>query len=108
MEQGVRLSTSRGTYRLTVVETASAPGGLVAATLSLAHQGGLEKFALRCRLGGIMGQEPEPAPAAIAERLAPSLEKHFEQLREAALKSIRAERKLLELSFDPDSSNPFA
>jgi len=43
----------------------------------------------------------------LIERIAPWLEREFEQTREAALKSIRTERHLLEISFDPTNPGPF-
>lgn len=107
MEQGARLGTSRGVYRATATEPAPDEGGPTI-TVSLAHQGGLEKFSLRCRLGASVPRALETSGEELAQRLAPFLEKHFEQIREAALKSIRTERKLLLLNFDPESPNPFA
>jgi hypothetical protein len=48
------------------------------------------------------------SPEKLIERIAPWLEREFEQTREAALKSIRAERHLLEISFDASNPGPFA
>ena len=48
------------------------------------------------------------SPEKLIAQIAPWLEREFEQTREAALKSIRAEHKLLEISFDPAHPGPFA
>ena len=48
------------------------------------------------------------SPEKLINRIAPWLEREFEQTREAALKSIRTERKLLEISFDATHPGPFA
>ena len=46
-------------------------------------------------------------PKNFIDRITPWLEREFEQTREAALKSIRTERKLLEISFDAANRGPF-
>jgi hypothetical protein len=43
----------------------------------------------------------------LIERLAPWLAREFEQTREAALKAIRTERRLHEISFDVANRGPF-
>ncbi len=40
-------------------------------------------------------------------RLQPWVEREFEMLREAALKSIRSERKLYEVALDDSNRGPF-
>jgi hypothetical protein len=87
------LTTPRGSYRLIVLDTVGAGAGALA-TVSLEHSGGLEKFAFRCRLAGSL---VEATPARVCSLLQPWLEKNFESVREAALKSIRTERRLAEL-----------
>jgi len=44
---------------------------------------------------------------AIVARLAPWIEREFEQVREAALKTIRGERRLNEIIFDTSTRGPF-
>ena len=76
-------------------------------TLSVERADGIEKVALRCRIAtALIGADD--APEKLIERIAPWLEREFEQTREAALKSIRTERKLLEISFDATHPGPFA
>jgi hypothetical protein len=61
----------------------------------------------RCRIATtLLG--PADSPEKLIERITPWLEREFEQTREAALKSIRTERKLLEISFDTTNPGPFA
>ena len=74
-------------------------------TLSLEHRDGIEKVAFQCRIdaGLTASQEPE----ALLARLAPWIEREFEMTREAALKSIRSERRLFEVVFDGTHRGPF-
>ncbi|MGO9060576.1 MAG: hypothetical protein ACLQU2_24800 [Candidatus Binataceae bacterium] len=102
------LNTARGTYRLSVAEQAASDEGSWTLTLAAEHQGGLEKFAFRCRIAGAVLQRAAVADSAAAcVRLAAWLQGQFEQVREAALKSIRAERRLLEFEFDESRPGPF-
>ncbi len=76
-------------------------------TLSLERADGIEKVALKCCIAtSLLGTAD--SPEKLIERIAPWLEREFEQTREAALKSIRAEHKLLEISFDAAHPGPFA
>jgi len=76
-------------------------------TLSLERADGIEKVALRfCIATNLIGAVD--STEKLIERIAPWLEREFEQTREAALKSIRTERKLLEISFDATHPGPFA
>lgn len=77
-------------------------------TLSLERRDGIEKVALRCRiaselLGGVTTQDVNPVLA----RLVPWIERDFEMTRELALKTIRSERKLVEVAFDESNRGPF-
>ena len=76
-------------------------------TLSLERADGIEKVALTFRIATSL-ISADDSPEKLIERIAPWLEREFEQTREAALKSIRTERKLLEISFDPAHPGPFA
>jgi hypothetical protein len=46
-------------------------------------------------------------PAVLVERLAPWIEREFEQVREQALKSIRSEKRPFELGIDQGHAGPF-
>ena len=91
-----RVQTPRGAYVLSAIgEPVRVDTGALI-TLSLERADGIERIAFRCVV-------PDPALAqedAIEKRLAPWIERQFEPLREAALKSIRSEGKLLQISFD--------
>ena len=76
-------------------------------TLSLDRADGIEKVALTFRIATALIGDAD-SPEKLIERIAPWLEREFEQTREAALKSIRTERKLLEISFDAEHPSPFA
>jgi len=71
-------------------------GATGAITLSLQRDDGTERIAFRCVVATSLAGEA----AAPADRLAPWIERQFEELREAALKSIRSEGKLLQVSFE--------
>ncbi len=101
----VEFDTSRGRYRLSVAGQESVCGA-ASLTLSAEHAGGLEKFAFRCIIASALLQRVGGVEAA-PQRLAGWLERQFEQIREAALKSIRSERRLAEFGFDPASPGPF-
>ena len=76
-------------------------------TFSLKRADGIERVAFRCRVAETM-LAPGEAPDEIPERIASWVEREFEQTREAALKSIRSERKLFEVVFDGDHRGPWA
>jgi len=76
-------------------------------TLSLDRADGIEKVALTFRIATALIGDAD-SPEKLIERIAPWLEREFEQTREAALKSIRTERKLLEISFNAAHPGPFA
>jgi len=79
-------------YLLSVVGEPERAGASAVVTLSLERADGIERIAFRCVVGAAMPNDP-----ALEDRLAPWIERQFEVLREAALKSIRSEGKLLEI-----------
>ena len=101
------LKTSRGIYTIASVGALERTADSVVLTLSLERADGIEKVALRFRIAtSLIGAAD--SPEKLIERIAPWMEHEFEQTREAALKSIRTERKLLEISFDAANRGPFA
>ena len=74
-------------------------------TLSLERADGIEKIALQCRIARTLATSDEPSE--LLRKLATWVERDFEMTRENALKSIRSERKLLELVFDASNRGPF-
>jgi hypothetical protein len=102
------LKTGRGIYAIASAAPIARAAGSVVLTLGLERGDGIEKFALRCRIAaGLIGNVDSDSPEKLIEQLAPWLEREFEQTREAALKSIRTERHLLEISFDETIRGPF-
>lgn len=81
------------------------PAGATVLTLALERADGIEKVVLRCRIAS--GLLAGAADSAVLEKLKPWFEREFEMTRENALKSIRSERKLFELSFDESNRGPF-
>jgi hypothetical protein len=101
------LKTARGIYTIASVGALERTDDSVVLTLSLERADGIEKVALRCRIAtSLIGAAD--SPEKLIAQIAPWLEREFEQTREAALKSIRTERKLLEIVFDPAHPGPFA
>ena len=101
------LNTSRGIYTLANARPLERIADAVVLTISLDRADGIEKVALRCRIANVLPGS-SGSPEQLIERITPWLEREFEQTREAALKSIRTERKLLEISFDQSNPGPFA
>ncbi|HXR25477.1 MAG TPA: hypothetical protein VN742_08965 [Candidatus Binataceae bacterium] len=101
-----QLRTSRGLYRMVAVGPLEAGPGEIALTAALERADGIERVVLRFR---VVRDQPGPPPAAeqLLAQLGPWIEREFEQTREAALKSIRSERKVLEIVFDRERPGPF-
>ncbi len=99
------LKTGRGIYAIASAKALERPEDAVVLTLSLERADGIEKVAVRFRIATALIGNAD-SPEKLIERIAPWLEREFEQTREAALKSIRTERKLLEISFDAAASRP--
>ncbi len=103
MAEPVLLNTPRGRYRLVLLEQAGT--GPWVLTVSVEHAGGLEKFAFRCLLSqGSLQRLGIDHPSAACAGMAGWVEREFETVREAALKSIRTERRLTEFSLDSSAS----
>ena len=101
------MNTARGIYSIASARPLERATDAVVLTLSLERADGIEKVALRFRIATSLIASAN-SPEKLIERIAPWLEREFEQTREAALKSIRTERKLLEISFDAAHPGPFA
>jgi len=101
------LNTGRGIYALVNARPPEHTPDSIVLTLSLDRADGIEKVALRCRIANaLIG--PADSPEKLIEKITPWMEREFEQTREAALKSIRTERKLHEITFDVEHPGPFA
>ena len=101
------MNTGRGIYAIVNARPIERNADSVVLTLSLERADGIEKVALTLRIATSL-ISADDSPEKLIERITPWLEREFEQTREAALKSIRAERKLLKITFDPEHPGPFA
>jgi hypothetical protein len=101
----IALKSGRGPYRLIEAAPAVRRGSAIVVTLALESADGIERVAFRCVIAGNLA--PGDDSAAILVRLAPWIEREFEMTREAALKSIRSERRMHEIVFDAANRGPF-
>ncbi len=99
------LKTARGPYRLALAKEPQVLPDATLLTLSLERLDGIEKVALQCRVAKSLATCDEPSE--LVRKLATWIERDFEMTRENALKSIRAERKLMEIVFDASNRGPF-
>jgi hypothetical protein len=103
----VEIRTGRGLYRVTSVAAARAGIDGIVLTLALERVDGIERVVFRCRIAQALLDTSSPEPDAIVSRISPWIEREFELTREAALKSIRTERRLFEVVFDRAHPGPF-
>ena len=101
------LKTGRGIYAIESAAPVERGADSIVLTLKLARADGIENVALRVRMATSILPSADGSPEKLIERLAPWLEREFEQTREAALKTIRTERRLLEIVFDAGNRGPF-
>ncbi len=100
-----QLRTGRGVYRLVIAAPPQVDQNDQILTLALERADGIERIVFRCRIAlELIGLNAGSEPL----RLAPWIEHEFEQVREAALKAIRSERKLFDLVFSREQPGPFA
>lgn len=99
------LKTARGPYNLVLAKEPQTLSGATLLTLNLERRDGIEKVALQCRIDKTLAVSSNSDE--VVAKLAHWIERDFEMTREYALKSIRSERKLLELVFDASNRGPF-
>jgi len=87
--------TSRGLYSLSIAVSPERAADLEVITLALDAASGIERFAFQCVLPADLNADREQS--AVLEKLTPIVARDFEVIREAALKSIRTDRKLYRL-----------
>jgi hypothetical protein len=99
------LKTARGPYHLALAREPQNLPDATLLTLSMERRDGIEKVAFQCRVDSalVAGSNNDD----ITAKLAHWIERDFEMTRENALKSIRSERKLLEIVFDLEHRGPF-
>lgn len=101
----VEIPTARGSYRIIEAAPAEIRADAIVLTLALERADGIERVVFRCRIDPALAGVSTPADLIALTR--PWLEREFEMTREAALKSIRSERKLHEIVFDHAHRGPF-
>ena len=102
----VSIKTGRGDYLLKTAAPDQRDAKVILLTLVLERRDGIERVAFRCRLAaGLV--DPTTNAEVIMRRLAPWLEREFEMTRESALKTIRSEHRMFEMSFDASNRGPF-
>jgi hypothetical protein len=106
-ESSVEIRTARGSYKLTAIGPAEELNDGILLTFAFEHSTGLERMGFRVRISREL-VDAKVSALQIGARLAPWIEREFEQTREAALKAIRAERALLQINFDRSEPGPFA
>jgi hypothetical protein len=102
----VEIVTGRGVYRLTAAAPLEYVNSSVMLTLAMERSDGIERVVTRCRIARELVSEP-PEADRIIERLKGWVAREFETTREAALKAIRSERRLHEITFDQANRGPF-
>jgi hypothetical protein len=100
----VEITTARGPYRIIEAAPAELAADATVLTLAFERADGIERVVFRCRIDSALADGS--APDDLIVRLRPWLEREFEMTREAALKSIRSERKLHEIAFDAANRGP--
>ncbi len=99
------LNTPRGRYSIAPAAPVDAAGDALVITLALERADGIERVALRCRVARALAGAADLDE--IVARLGLWLERDFEAVRETALKTIRAERRMHEFVFDAANRGPF-
>jgi hypothetical protein len=107
------INTGRGLYRLSLAAPPALTTDEITLTLSFDRADGLERVGFLCTIVRALAEAPgdpdsETDAGAMLARLGSWFEREFEQTREAALKSLRSERKPLTVRFDRDHPGPFS
>jgi len=103
------INTGRGLYRLSFGAPPAITADGITLTLSFERADGLERVGFLCTIARALAEASGDSGAgAMLSRLGPWFEREFEQTREAALKSLRSERKPLMVRFDREHPGPFS
>jgi hypothetical protein len=102
------INTGRGLYRLSLAAPPAIAADEITLTLGFERADGLERVGFLCTIArAIAGAPGDLEAGAMLSRLTPWFEREFEQTREAALKSLRSERRPLNVRFDREHPGPF-
>ncbi len=100
--------TGRGTYRLAATSAIESDNVGIILPVSIERTDGVERVAFRFRIArGLVPAGGGVNSESLLARLGPWVERRFEAIREAALKSVRSERRLTEFLFDTENRGPF-
>jgi len=100
------IQTGRGDYTLSILQVEGGADRL-SVTLILERADGIERVAFLCSVpSSLVPPEAESDASALLPGIARWLTCEFEQIREAALKSVRSDHRLLEVAFDPSAAGP--
>jgi len=102
----VEIVTGRGAYRLSAAAPIEYADTSLILTLAMERADGIERVVTRCRIARELVPDV-PEPEEIIARLKDWIAREFETTREAALRSIRSERRLHEITFDQVNPGPF-
>ncbi|HYB91846.1 MAG TPA: hypothetical protein VEC38_12460 [Candidatus Binataceae bacterium] len=104
----ISIKTGRGAYALRAASPPERTEHATTVTIALERADGIERVMLKCRIDDdLLALETARSADAIVARLAPWIEREFEQVRDAALKAIRTEHRLNEIIFDTSTRGPF-
>lgn len=100
----VEIRSGRGIYTISLVSAPERVDGKIRLTAAFERADGVERFGLLFIFpSAIIAGAPSQADAAsLIEKIRPRIEADFEQIREAALKSIRTDKRLHEISIDSE------
>ena len=102
----LQIRTSRGIYQLKSAANPERSAVATTLTLALDRADGVERVAFRCRIADELIRGIDGVDAIVA-RLAPWVERHFDQMHELALKTVRSEHRLHEFVLDASDRGPF-
>jgi hypothetical protein len=104
------INTGRGLYRLSLAAPPAIAADEITLTLGFERADGLERVGFLCTIARAIaeGASGDLDISVMLSRLTPWFAREFEQTREAALKSLRSERKPLVVRFDREHPGPFS
>jgi hypothetical protein len=101
----LEITTGRGLYRIVEAAPPALDADAILLTIAMERADGIERVVFRSRIDTALAGASTCADLIV--QLRPWLEREFEMTREAALKSIRSERKLHEVVFNASNRGPF-
>jgi len=98
------IQTGRGNYWIKLLGEPERSADRITLTLVLERDDGIERVAFRCSImKNLVPSASAEDPSTLLPGIAQWLTREFEQVREAALKRLRTEHQLLEVSIEPSA-----